>query len=142
EGDMPRHGIGRQQLAGFFREIDENGAGFENRHRLAVGTIMIDQGGDFVIGADLEEIRLELGAGTNIHRMDLCLQAKLLQHDVDLVAVRRAPGIEVEHYIPCRNMEMIRLLSKPDSWATSGRAVLAISLVLARSTSHDPAELP
>src|ERR1041384_2338373 len=51
----------RQEPAGLLGEMDQNGAGFEYRHR-AVRVVMIDDGRHAVVRADREELRLELVA--------------------------------------------------------------------------------
>src|SRR5262249_2372482 len=47
--------------------------------------------------ADRQELRRELVALADIHAMDPVGQPGLLQHDMDLVAVRRRPAVEVDH---------------------------------------------
>src|SRR3546814_3245165 len=66
------------------------------RDRLPVGTVRVDDGRHLVVGADLQEVRRELVAGPDVDRMDVVRNAQFLQHDVDLVAVRRRPGIELD----------------------------------------------
>src|SRR3546814_19935299 len=50
----------------------------------------------FVVRADLQKVRLELVAGADIDRMHIVFESQLLQHDMDLMAVRRRPGIELD----------------------------------------------
>src|SRR5436190_210746 len=87
-----------QELAGLFREILEDRARFEDRHRLAAaGRLVVDDRRHAVVRADLEEIRLELLAGADVHRNDFVRQAAFLEHDGDLPAVGRRPVIKVDH---------------------------------------------
>src|SRR3546814_10917554 len=66
------------------------------RDRLPVGAVRVDDGRHLVVGADPQEVRRELDAGPDVDRMDVVRNAQFLQHDVDLVAVRRRPGIELD----------------------------------------------
>ena len=86
-----------QELAGLGRQIEEHGAGFRERERFPVGPLLVDHRRNLVVRRDGEEFRLELLARADIDGMHLVLEAGLLEHDVDLVSVRRGPGIEVDH---------------------------------------------
>src|SRR5687767_11316403 len=87
----------RQELAGLRGEVEEHRTRFGERERLAVGAVGIDHRRHLVVGRDLEEVGLELVAHADVDRVHVVLEAGLLQHDVDLVAVRGGPGIELNH---------------------------------------------
>src|SRR3546814_13305807 len=63
---------------------------------LAVRPVRIDDRRHFVVRADLQKVRLELVAGADIDRMHIVFASQLLQHDMDLMAVRRRPGIDLD----------------------------------------------
>jgi hypothetical protein len=48
------------------------------------------------VRADLQELRVELLALADVHRMDVVGQAHLLERHADLAAVRRVPGVEFD----------------------------------------------
>ncbi len=73
-----------------------------SRHRATWGksdirSVRIEQGGNAVVGADRQEVRIELIAGPDVDGVHRVGQAALLQHDVDLVTVRCRPGVELDH---------------------------------------------
>ena len=84
----------RHQLAGLVGEIDQDRAGLEQRHAV----VAVDDGGDAVVRADLQELRLELLVLVDVDRMRRVGQPELLEHDGDLAAVRRRPGVEIDHF--------------------------------------------
>jgi len=95
--------VRRQQATGLAGEVEQDRARFEQRDRLAVRPVGIDDRGDLVVRADREEVVLELCAGADVDRNRAVLQRALLQHDVDLVSVGRGPGIHFDHgVIPSR----------------------------------------
>ena len=61
----------------------------------------INDGRYFVVGADLQKFGRELITRANVHGNGFPVaaqaQATLLQHDVDLVAIGRRPGIDLDH---------------------------------------------
>src|SRR5205823_12701290 len=87
----------RQKFAGFRRQVEKHGARFGERKRLAAGSVLVDHRRDLVVWRNGEELGLELIASADIDRMHAVLEARLLEHDVDLVPVGRRPGIEVDH---------------------------------------------
>src|SRR5438270_94084 len=66
-------------------------------HALA---ILVDHRRDLVVRRDGEKLGLELVAGADVDGVDAVREPGLLEHDVDLVAVRGRPGIEVDHGLP------------------------------------------
>src|SRR3546814_20967725 len=83
----------RQQLAGLFRQVDEDGAALEQCQRPAVRPFGIDDRRDLVVRDDLEVIRRELLVLGDVDRMHRVGEAQLLQRNRDLAAVLRAPGV-------------------------------------------------
>ena len=81
------------ELSGLLREIHQDRAGFEQR----LSVVAVDDRGDAVVGADLQEFRLELVALADVDGVRGVLQAALLQHDGDLAAVGRRPRVEIDH---------------------------------------------
>ncbi len=60
-----------QELAGLAGEVQQDGAGLEQRDGLAVRAVGVDDGRDLVVRADLEECFAELVAGADIDGVDL-----------------------------------------------------------------------
>jgi hypothetical protein len=95
--------IPRHELSGLLRQIDQDGAAFEYRHRLAaIGRRAIDDRRHPAVGAEFQEFRLVLIATAQLHRMDGIKQAAFLQHDGDLPAIRRRRVMQVDHRNPRR----------------------------------------
>src|SRR6185312_9193662 len=63
----------------------------------AHAVVAVDDRRNAVVRRDLEEVRLELLVLGNVDRVRRVGQAELLQRDGDLAAVRRGPGVEVDH---------------------------------------------
>src|SRR6266849_8357086 len=82
----------RPELAGLLAEINEDRAGFENADRRAARAVAVYDRRDPVVGADPEEIGLELLALADIDRLYRIGQPHFLERDADLAAVRRVPG--------------------------------------------------
>ena len=59
--------------------------------------VVVDDRGDLVVRADLQEVRRELLVLGDVDRVDRVGEAGLLQHDGGFPAVRRGPGIEIYH---------------------------------------------
>src|SRR6267142_1059678 len=93
-------GIARQEPAGLRGEVEQHRARLGERERFSVRAFLVDHRRDLVIGRDGEEFRLELITRSDIDGMNLILKTSFLQHDVDLVAIGRRPGIEVDHGLP------------------------------------------
>ena len=86
----------RHELPSPLGQVDQDGTRLEHGHRPATD-VVIDDRRHAVVGADREEIGLELVAAADIDRDHAILEAALLEHDGDLPAVRRRPIVEVDH---------------------------------------------
>ena len=94
----PAAQVCRNELAGLVGQIEQDGAGFEQRQRrTAVGRRVIDDRRNAVVGCNREEGGRELLAGADIDRNDPVRQPALFQKKRDLVAVRRGPVVQVDH---------------------------------------------
>ena len=89
--------VGRQQLAGFLGQIQQDRAGFEAGIRLAARPIRIDDDGDFGVRIQRQKFGVELLAGKHIDRRDGKLQAEFFQRDVDFDDVGAAHAIQGNH---------------------------------------------
>ena len=58
---------------------------------------VIDNRRDLIVGADLQKLRRELIACTNIHRDGLIRQAQFFQQDRHFAPIWRGPRIEIDH---------------------------------------------
>jgi hypothetical protein len=85
--------IGRQEPAAAFGQIDHDRTGFENRQARVVTRVVIDDGRDLVVGRYLQKFGRMLLVVADIDRDNLVGQVELFEHDGNLAAVRRAPGI-------------------------------------------------
>ena len=81
------------ELAGLVGEIEQDGAGLEQR----AAVVAVDDRGDAVVGADLQEVGLELLVLGDVDRMCGIVEPALLEHDGDLAAVGRRPRVEIDH---------------------------------------------
>src|SRR5438105_668658 len=70
------------------------------RERFSARSFLVDHRRDLVVRRDGEKLGLELVAGADVDGVDAVREPGLLEHDVDLVAVRGRPGIEVDHGLP------------------------------------------
>ena len=100
--------LGRQKTAALLRQVVQDRTGFEDRDRLAIRPLFIDDRGDLVVRADRQERRVELLALAEIDPMGAVGQADLLQHDVDLLTVGRGRRVEIDH----RRLRLLRGLSR------------------------------
>src|SRR5580704_17416756 len=73
--------------------MHEYRARLENRD----ARVVIDNRGNLAVRANLYELRLELLLLANVHGMDRVLEPALLEHDRGLAAIRRRPGVEIDH---------------------------------------------
>ena len=86
--------IRRQELSGFFGEIKQDRTGFKQRQRLSTASgFMVDDGGNPVIGGNIEERRIKLLSSADVDRYQVIGQARLFQKNGDLVSVRRVPVV-------------------------------------------------
>src|SRR5688500_5795184 len=87
----------RQETAGLGRQVEQHRARLGERERLAVRALGIDHRRHLVVRRDLEELGLELVTLADVDRDHAVGRAGFLEHDVDLVAVRRWPRVQVNH---------------------------------------------
>src|SRR5207302_6270206 len=90
----------RQELAGLGGEVEQHRARLGERERFSARSFLVDHRRDLVVRRDGEKLGLELVAGADVDGVDAVREPGLLEHDVDLVAVRGRPGIEVDHGLP------------------------------------------
>jgi hypothetical protein len=68
--------------------------------------VAIDDRGDLVVGRNLEEGGLELLVLAKVDGMDAVREPDFLQHDRHFQAVRRGPGVKLDHgalFLRCGN---------------------------------------
>jgi hypothetical protein len=80
--------VAGQQLPGFFRQPEQNGARFHH------GKVIVDQARHLAVGVQFQELRPLLLALGQIERLHGIAQAHLLQRDGNLVAIGRGRGEE------------------------------------------------
>ena len=123
----------RIELSGLAAEILQNCAGLEDRDRLAVRAIIIDDRQHAIVGRDCQEVRLELIALGNIDRDHRVRKCALLEHDRDLPAVRSGPVIEIDGFFAaCGQRRFDRL------WRGSHLAPALLLLLSGAGHEHLP----
>src|SRR6478735_514950 len=128
DGDAPGERF-RQEFTGLFAEIEQDRTGLEDADGLAVRPLGVDDRGDLVVGAELQEARRHLLALGDVHRHHLVRQPHFLQCDRDLAAVRRVPGVQLDGHsgISFPEISGIQLLQKvapPQLADRDGRSLL------------------
>jgi len=94
----PRAALGRQQLAGLVREVQQDRARLEHRQRgAAVLRLMVDDGGNLAVGRDRKKRRRELLARRQTHRNDPMRQPGFFQEQPDLQAIGGGAEIQIDH---------------------------------------------
>jgi hypothetical protein len=86
-----------EELAGLLGEVPEDGARFHHGVASAAGTVGVDDGGDAVVGGELQKFRRELLAEADVDVEVLPFDAQLLQHDHDLLAVGGRGRVQFDH---------------------------------------------
>src|SRR5262249_33632723 len=81
------------KLAGLLGEVHQDGARLKQR----AAVVAVYDRGDAVVGADLEEVGLELFVLGDIDGVGGVGKAALLQHDGHFAAVRGRPRVEIDH---------------------------------------------
>ncbi len=89
--------IVRDELAGLLGKIEQNRARFDHRIGRAAGAFAVDDRRDFLQRIDLGEFRRELVALPHVDDLGVVGQFALLEHDEDLLHVRRGQRVEVDH---------------------------------------------
>ncbi len=97
----------REEPAGLLGEVHQDRARFEDGDVPAVGAVVIDDRRNLVVGADLQERGLELLAPVDVDPDGRVVEAGLLEHDVDLLAVGRGFGVEIDHERAPRSVELL-----------------------------------
>ena len=93
--------VRRQEPAGLFGQVDQDGAGLEHRERpAAVRRIVIDDRRHPVVRADGEEVGFVLFAPIDVDGDDPVVEIHFLQGDGDLPSIGRRPVIGVDHGPP------------------------------------------
>ena len=87
----------RQEAPALLGEVQEDRARLEEGDGAASGAVVVHDGWNLVVRADGEIAGLELLAATDAHPVGAVREAGLLEHDVDLLPVRRGGGVEVDH---------------------------------------------
>ncbi len=88
-----RLGLLGPELPGLFGEVHEDRARFEQRE----ARVVVDDGGNAIVGADLQEVGLELVTLADVDGVRSVLEAAFLEHDRDLAAVGGRPSVEIDH---------------------------------------------
>ena len=86
------------------------------------GPVGIDDRRHAVVRADGEEVRRELLAAADVHRLDHIWQAHLLERDGHLVAVRRRPVVDFDGLLHGRAPFYLRLGATMAAWLRDGQA--------------------
>src|SRR5262249_57689701 len=87
-----------EEQAGVAGEVLEDGARLEERERRATAVrLVVDDRRHAVVGADAQEIRLELLAASEVDGDGAIREPALLEHDAGLPAVRCRPIVEIDH---------------------------------------------
>ena len=85
------------ELAKLVCQINQDRTGFEHADRRAARPVFVKDGGNLVVRTDLEKVGFELVVVTEIDAVQIIFELTLLQHNVELVAVRRRCGIGMDH---------------------------------------------
>src|SRR5690606_28583677 len=95
--------LGQKGSAELFRQVHQDRARFEDAHRLVSATV--EQRRNLGIGINLDETRTELLALADgdqpcvVFGTAVAGRQKLLEHDGDLLAVRRAKRVKLERML-------------------------------------------
>ena len=92
-----QRGVLRHELAGLLGEIHQDRAGLEHRVGLAARSIVIDDHRDFLVRVEQLEFGGVLGAGPDVHRLEIVGKPAFLEHDEYFLHVRAGQSIEVNH---------------------------------------------
>src|ERR1700733_3376052 len=128
----------RQISAGFVGKIDEDGAGLEDRKRIApILWAVIDDRRHAIVRGNRQKFRPKLLTLADIDGHDPIRKPGLLKEDRDLVAIRRGPIVEIDHRFAFR-------LSGGLSSASAGRTTPSIMARsgLVRANTRTPSNTP
>jgi hypothetical protein len=85
-------------LSGLLAEIDQDSAGLEHTDWGAIRTVWINDGGDLVVGTDLQECGVVLLALGDVDDLDGVGQSHLFQGDADLAAIGGVVGEKLDRH--------------------------------------------
>ncbi|CAM4851251.1 unnamed protein product [Rotaria magnacalcarata] len=95
-----------EQLAGFFRQVDQDRAGLEHTNRL--GAAVVHQRGDLRVRVDCDKTAAELVAVADLDQPGVVFRAgmpegqQLFEEDGDLLPVGRGQGIQLQRVLADR----------------------------------------
>src|SRR3989441_624600 len=92
--------VARQEPAGLGGQVEQHRARLGERERFSARAFLVDHRRNLVVRRDGEKLGLELVAGADVDGVYAVRQPGFLEHDVDLVAIRGRPSIEVDHGLP------------------------------------------
>src|SRR5262249_7671173 len=92
------------QPVGLLSEIDQDRAGF---HQMQPG-VAIDDGGNFVVGTDLEKVGRELLALADVDGMRLIGQREFLECNGNFSPIGRGPSVKIDHVLFLKSKASIR----------------------------------
>ena len=125
-----------------FGEIHQNCAGLENGYGVStVGGVMVNDGRNAVVRADLQEVRRELIAGVDIDGHDLVLQPELGDQNGDLVPVGRRPRVLGDHIAAAMALPASSVLAVPPMSRVRGppsERTFSIAPTIAAPASRSP----
>src|SRR5690606_12048557 len=107
-------------------KVEQDGPRLEKSKGLSTRSVRINYSGNLVVGADLQEFRIELLVLGDVDGMHFIWQSQFFQGDGNLVTVGSAPGVKGYRH---RNPILLRVLV-----AAQPRALSACSRSAARSS--------
>ena len=87
------------KFIGLFRQVHQNGAGFDHCVWFPIGSILIDDCRYLGIGIDGTEFRRKLVVLPDVDGMNGVFQTAFLQHDGSLFTVRCFPTVQINHQL-------------------------------------------
>src|SRR5690242_5997222 len=100
----PRTLVRRIKLSGLATEILQDRAELEDRNRAPTRSLRINDRRHAIVRSDRQEIRIELLALRNVHRLEHIGQAALFEHDRDFETVWRGPVIKLNGLCVLRDL--------------------------------------
>ncbi|MNF86312.1 hypothetical protein D3C84_687450 [compost metagenome] len=84
-----------QQLPALVGQVDQNRSRFEQRQRLVIRTVGVEDRRDLVVGIEGKKFRGHLVVGVEAYPVRFIRQADLFEHDRDLDAVGGRQGVQL-----------------------------------------------